>query len=286
MNTLYRVRPCACCRALRRYTNCSIRNALLTHTSKTATVYNRQNTLRGHSVTNTGTLYGIGVGPGDPELLTLKAVRILGEVDVIFAAASTKNDYSTAYAIAAPHLKQDVRCIQLGFPMTKDEAELETAWKANAKIVAEVLDKGENAAFLTLGDPLTYSTYGYLQRTLLAQNPDLRLRAVPGITSFHAAASKIGLVLVESKESLLVTSGVADLARLEEQINVCDNAVILKAYKNFEEIKELLTRLRLADKTVLVSRLGMDDESILMDIKDAPKKPHYFSLALVKKNNK
>jgi precorrin-2/cobalt-factor-2 C20-methyltransferase len=235
-------------------------------------------------VTKKGTLYGIGVGPGDPELLTLKAVRVLGQVDVIFAAASTKNDYSTAYSIAKPHLKEGVRIVRLGFPMTKDQDALDEAWAENARLVAEVLDSGRDAAFLTLGDPLTYSTYGYLQRTLLEMNPDLRLRAVPGITSFHAAAARIGLVLCESKESLLITSGVADPAHLEEQLNTADNAVILKAYKNFDEIRALLTKLRLADTTVLVSRLGMDDESILMDIKDAPKQPHYFSLALVKRN--
>jgi precorrin-2/cobalt-factor-2 C20-methyltransferase len=235
-------------------------------------------------VTKKGTLYGIGVGPGDPELLTLKAVRVLGQVDVIFAAASTKNDYSTAYSIAKPHLKDGVRIVRLGFPMTKDQDALDAAWAENARLVAEVLDDGHDAAFLTLGDPLTYSTYGYLQRTLLAMNPDIRLRAVPGITSFHAAAARIGLVLCESKESLLITSGVADPVRLEEQLNTADNAVILKAYKNFDDIRALLTKLRLADTTVLVSRLGMDEESILMDIKDAPKQPHYFSLALVKRN--
>jgi precorrin-2/cobalt-factor-2 C20-methyltransferase len=237
-------------------------------------------------VTLKGILYGIGVGPGDPELLTLKAVRTLGEVDVIFAAASTKNDYSTAYSIAKPHLKKDVRAIQLGFPMTKDKDKLDAAWKENAEVVAEVLNRGENAAFLTLGDPLTYSTYGYLQRTLLDIAPDTHLETVPGITSFHAAAAKIGLVLAESKESLLITSGVADPEKLERQLDVADNAVILKAYKNFEEIRETLERLRLDDKTVLVSRLGMEGESILMDIKDAPAVPHYFSLALVKKNRK
>lgn len=237
-------------------------------------------------MTTKGTLYGIGVGPGDPELLTLKAVRALGEVDVIFAAASTKNDYSTAYAIAKPHLKDGVRVEQLGFPMTKDQDELEAAWRRNAAVVAAVLNRGENAAFLTLGDPLTYSTYGYLQRTLLEMDPDTRLRAIPGITSFHAAASKIGLVLAESKESLLITSGVSDPETLEAQLDAADNAVILKAYKNFEEIRGTLEKLRLSDKTVLVSRLGMDGESILMDIKDAPSKPHYFSLALVKKNRK
>ncbi|MEF2229749.1 MAG: precorrin-2 C(20)-methyltransferase [Pseudodesulfovibrio sp.] len=230
-----------------------------------------------------GILYGIGVGPGDPELLTLKAVRALGEVDVIFAAASTKNDYSTALDIARPHLRPDVRVEQLGFPMTKDKDILETAWRKNADIVSTALNQGQNGAFLTLGDPLTYSTWGYLQRTLLAMNPAIRLQAIPGITSFHAAAARIGLVLAESKESLLITSGVADPEILERQLDVADNAVILKAYKNFEEIRATLERLRLDDKTVLVSRLGMDGESILMDIKDAPATPHYFSLALVKK---
>ena len=259
---------------------------MLTHDPKKDTVCNRQNLERNELVTQTGTLYGIGVGPGDPELLTIKAVRILGEVDVIFAAASTKNDYSTAYSIAKPHLKDGVEVIRLGFPMTKDETELEAAWAENARLVGEVLNSGRDAAFLTLGDPLTYSTYGYLQRTLLERNPDLRLRAVPGITSFHAAAARVGLVLAESKESLLITSGVADPDRLEEQLESADNAVILKTYKNFEQIRDLLTRLRLADKTVLVTRLGMDDESVLMDIKDAPLNPHYFSLALVTRSRK
>jgi len=181
-------------------------------------------------------------------------------------------------------MKDNVRVEQLGFPMTKDKDELETAWQANAEIVVKVLQSGENAAFLTLGDPLIYSTYGYLQRTLLAIDPTVRLQAIPGITSFQAAASKIGLVLVESKESLLITSGVSDRDELEAQLDAAGNAVILKAYKNFEEIRNTLTRLRLDDKTVLVSRLGMDGESILMDIKDAPRTPHYFSLALIKKN--
>ncbi|MUM76222.1 precorrin-2 C(20)-methyltransferase [Pseudodesulfovibrio sp. F-1] len=235
-------------------------------------------------MTRKGTLYGIGVGPGDPELLTLKAVSALGRVDVVFAASSTKNDYSTAYGIARPHLKEGVRVEHLGFPMTKDEAELDAAWAVNARAVSQVLNQGMDAAFLTLGDPLTYSTYGYLQRTLLKIDPTIRLEAIPGITSFHAAAARIGLVLCESKESLLVTSGVSDQTNLEAQLDVADNAVILKTYKNFEQIRATLERLRLSDKTVLVSRLGMDGESILMDIRDAPATPHYFSLALVKKN--
>ncbi len=235
-------------------------------------------------MTKPGMLYGIGVGPGDPELLTLKAVRILNDADVVFAASSTKNDYSTALNIARPHMRKEVRIVQLGFPMTRDKALLRNAWETNANIVAEELRDGNNAVFLTLGDPLTYSTFGYLLNTLKRLAPELRTGVVPGITSYQAAAARVGFILAESKESLVVTSGVCDKNRLKELLDNADNAVILKTYKNFTEIRDTLNELRLDDKTVLVSRLGMENESILMDIKDAPEKPHYFSLALVRKN--
>lgn len=235
-------------------------------------------------MTQPGKLYGIGVGPGDPDLLTVKAAKVLGEVDVVFAASSTKNDYSTALGIALPHMRPDVIKRHLGFPMTKDKEELEAAWRRNAEEVAEVLRSGKNAAFLTLGDSLTYSTYGYLLKTLKRLAPELRCEAVPGITSYQAAAAKVGFILAESEESLVVSSGVCNPERLEQLLEVADNAVIMKTYKNFDDIRGSLERLRLSDKTVLVSRLGMEGESILHDIKDAPEKPHYFSLALVRKN--
>ncbi|KAB1442287.1 precorrin-2 C(20)-methyltransferase [Pseudodesulfovibrio senegalensis] len=235
-------------------------------------------------MTKPGMLHGIGVGPGDPELLTFKAVRMIHNANVVFAAASTKNDYSTALNIARPHMREDVRVVQLGFPMTRDKAVLQSAWEANARIVARELHAGNDGVFLTLGDPLTYSTFGYLQNMLKRLEPDLRIGVVPGITSYQAAAARVGFVLAESEESLVLTSGVCKKERLKELLDKADNAVILKAYKNFAEIRDTLNELRLNDRTVLVSRLGMDNESILMDIKDAPERPHYFSLALVRKN--
>ncbi len=235
-------------------------------------------------MTQSGKLYGIGVGPGDPDLLTVKAAKVLGTVDVVFAAASTKNDYSTALGIARPHMRKDAVVRHLGFPMTKDKAELETAWEKNAEEVAEVLRNGNTAAFLTLGDSLTYSTYGYLLNTLKKLDPSLPCEAVPGITSYQAAAAKVGFILAESEESLVISSGVCSSQRLEELLRTADNAVIMKTYKNFGDIRHSLEKLRLSDKTVLVSRLGMEGESILHDIRDAPEKPHYFSLALVRKN--
>ena len=136
-----------------------------------------------------GHLYGIGVGPGDPELLTIKAANVLGRVDLILAASSTRNDDSLALDIARPHLKQGTRVIRLGFPMSRDEDTLQSAWVENARLVLKELEAGHDAAFITLGDPLLYSTFAYLLRTLRTLAPDQEVTVVPGITSFQAVAA-------------------------------------------------------------------------------------------------
>ncbi len=233
-----------------------------------------------------GTLYGIGVGPGDPELLTMKAARLLGTVDVIFAAASTKNDYSTAHGIAAPHLRPDARTVMLKFPMTRDKAVLAAAWAENAETVAAVLDAGQSGAFLTLGDPLIYSTFGYLMRTLKALRPDARIAIVPGITSYQASAARTETILCESGENLLLLSGVRDTDSLRTMLAQADNSVILKTYRNFDEIKQVLGDVGKNGETVFVSRLGMEGEHIARNIAEAPEKPHYFSHLLIPKANR
>ncbi|UZP67136.1 precorrin-2 C(20)-methyltransferase [Desulfovibrio mangrovi] len=238
-----------------------------------------------HSAT-TGTLYGIGVGPGDPDLLTLKAAKILGTVDVIFAAASTKNDYSTALQIAAPHLRKDVETMMLGFPMTRDKAALAIAWQDNAKAVAEVLNSGRSGAFLTLGDPLIYSTFGYLMRTLTELCPDANIEVVPGITSYQASAAHTRTILCESGENLLLLSGVRDTDSLHAMLAQADNSVILKTYRNFGAIRQVLDATGKKGETVFISRLGMEGEQIIRNIADAPEKPHYFSHLLIPKSKK
>ena len=126
-----------------------------------------------------GTLYGVGVGPGAPDLLTLRAVNVLRAVDVILAAASPRNDYSAALDTARPHLRPDARLLRLEFPMTRDAGVLREAWLKAAQAAREVLEGGESAAFLTIGDPLIYSTFGYLLRALreiAAKEPAFRCR--------------------------------------------------------------------------------------------------------------
>ncbi len=234
-------------------------------------------------MTRYGTLYGIGVGPGDPELITLKAVHRLQKVDVVFAAASTKNEASLAQSIAAPHLRPGVEVIRLNFPMTRDQAVLAKAWRANADLVAGLLGQGKSAAFLTLGDPLTYSTFGYLLRTLNGLLAEIPVVVIPGITSYQAAAAFTGRVLAESGESLAVVSGVASEEELTRILSVADSAVILKAYKNLPAIRRVLTRLGLADSAVFVTRLGHEGQEVITDLANVPDTPSYFSLVLVRR---
>ena len=233
--------------------------------------------------TQYGTLYGIGVGPGDPELITLKAVNRLRQVHVVFAAASTKNEASLALSIASPHVGENAEIVRLDFPMTRDQELLDAAWRANADTVAAHLAKGRDAAFLTLGDPLTYSTFGYLLRTLNGLLSEIPVVVIPGITSYQAAAAHTGRVLAESGESLAVVSGVAEEDELERILSAADSAVILKAYKNMPTIRRVLAKLGLADSCVFVTRLGHEGEEVITGLSDVPDRPSYFSLLLVRR---
>ncbi|MGD8387371.1 MAG: precorrin-2 C(20)-methyltransferase [Desulfobacteraceae bacterium] len=233
---------------------------------------------------DTGTLYGIGVGPGDPELITLKAVRALQSVDVVFTAASSKNRYSIAVEIVSPHLKDGIPIVRLDFPMTRDRESLNRAWHENAEIVRKELSQGRNAALITLGDPMTYSTFGYLMRTLKEESPEYSIRVIPGITSYQAAAAAAERVLAEGEESFTVVSGALGPQKLREVVNHTDNVVMLKVYRNYREILEALSDLDLTRHSILVSRCGFDGEQVIASLADLPDEvPPYLSLLLIKK---
>ncbi|MDL2280220.1 precorrin-2 C(20)-methyltransferase [Desulfovibrio sp. OttesenSCG-928-G11] len=228
-----------------------------------------------------GLLYGVGVGPGDPELLTLRAVRVLNEVSVLFAAASPKNEDSLALSIAAPHLRAGVKVLRLDFPMTRDSAILREAWERNASTVLDVLHSGRDGAFLTLGDPLIYSTFGYLMRAVLDMDPNIEVRIVPGVTSFQEAAARSRTVLCQGAENLLLLSGINGAQRLDQALEAADSAVILKAYKNAAEIAAVAGRGGRAERALFASRLGLEGEVIEQGCAALQKEPHYLSLLLL-----
>jgi len=232
-----------------------------------------------------GKLYGIGVGPGDPDLLTLKAVKVLQKVSVVFTAASSKNDYSLALEIARAHIPADVRVRSLAFPMTRDIAAKKAAWAANADIVADYLHQGRDAAFLTLGDSLTFSTFGYLLRQIRDRYPDLDVETVPGITSYQASAAALNMPLVEGEESLLVLSGAEGGSRLREQTFSPDNVVFMKAYRNVPSICEALDEAGMLGQAAGVVSCSLPGEELIRDVKDLLRRePNYWTLIIAKKS--
>lgn len=229
----------------------------------------------------TGTLFGIGVGPGDPDLIPVKAVRILSTVNRVFTAASTKNDYSLAVNIARPHLAENSVIEKLDFPMSKDKALMEAAWQQHARRIATILETGRSAAFLTLGDPLTYSTYGYILRHLQTDWPHLPVQTVPGITSYQAAAAAVNRPLVEGEQSLLIMSGVHGGERFQRLAEKPDSVVFLKAYRNVEGIYRALEAADMLAGSVAVAHCSRESEKIYTDLRTlARQKPNYWTLIM------
>jgi len=232
-----------------------------------------------------GILYGIGVGPGDPDLLTLKAVKVLKEVAHVFAASSSKNDYSLAHDIVGEHIPASTPVEQLAFPMTFSSDRLEDAWDSNCDRVVEVLRQGKDVAFLTLGDPLTFSTFIYLMRKVRSRAPDARVWVVPGITSFQAAAACAGEPLAEGEEIVSIISGAKGGERLKEVIATSDSVVLLKAYKYLPEILNEVDEAGLRESCCFISRCGLDGEVIERDFETLRRmdRPNYLSLMIIKR---
>ncbi|MCJ7617836.1 MAG: precorrin-2 C(20)-methyltransferase [Desulfobacterales bacterium] len=233
--------------------------------------------------TKTGTLYGIGVGPGDPELITIKASKILNKVDVVFAAASTKNSYSLAVSIAGPHIPETTLVKKLSFPMTINKKETERAWKDNARTIIKELELGKDVAFLSLGDCMTYSTYGYILKHIRKTASHVNIKTIPGITSYQAAASCLNVPLVEGEESLLIVSGARGGEHLRQLSVKPECVVFLKAYRNIKDIDSAINESGLYSHSVGVLNCGHPEEEIVTDIKELSKRqPNYWTLIIAK----
>ena len=229
-----------------------------------------------------GKLYGIGIGPGDPELLTLKGARILAECDVIFTVISQHVSESVSGAVVEA-VRPKGRVERLTFSMSRDPAERQAMLAANAQRIADELVQGRTCAYTTLGDTLTYSTYGYMLKILRQTLPGLEVETVPGVTSFATLAARADAVLVENTEDLRVVP--AFKASMAESIEFPkgSSTVLLKTYRSRNA---LIRRLRQEkDLEVLYGeRLTMEGEFISRDLDEIEARPEcYFSLMLVRR---
>lgn len=234
-------------------------------------------------MTDRGKFYGIGVGPGSPDLLTLKAVDLLKRIPVIFVPVKVQGESSCAMEIIAPFLDgQEVR--ELIFPMTRDTKELEKGWELAAEDVFAVLNEGKDAAFITLGDSVLYSTYTYLLDALLRIEPDLAVETIPGITSFSAAAALLNRALTCGQDALAVVPATRGMEFLKMALDNFENVVLLKVAPVLDEVLDLLRELGRLDDAVFISRCGMPGQVMLDNLSLPREIPRdYFSLILVGK---
>lgn len=229
-----------------------------------------------------GTFYGIGVGPGDPELLTVKAIHAIEKADVLIAPKTEKKEGSVALSIAKPYLREDIEIVYQVFPMVTNFAESTSAWEANKAEILSLLQQGKNVAFLTLGDPMFYSTYIYVFRLL--EPTGVHIETIPGVPAFCALGSALGYPLVEGNDILSIVPATAGPEKIAALLPHTDNVVMMKVYKNFKEVVKLLSQNHLAKQAMMVSRCGLPDEERIDDIEAAKdKKVNYLSTILTRK---
>jgi precorrin-2/cobalt-factor-2 C20-methyltransferase len=212
--------------------------------------------------------YGIGVGPGDPELLTVKAASVLAGCSNVFVPKARTGSESVALEIARKYLRPDARVRELVFPMTPDQDVLEQRWRESAEVIAPVLEAGSDACFLTLGDPMVYSTYIYLLRALQQRMPGLKTKTVAGITSFCAAAAATQFVLGEGKELITIVPTSDDMAILRKAFESHGTVVLMKIGKRLRDILAVLEECHLIEHSVFVSRAGLEGERVETNLRN------------------
>jgi len=239
-----------------------------------------------------GRFIGIGVGPGDPELITLKAVKALQAADIICIPKSHANKPSLAFTMVKNILEEREKApeiLELIFPMTKDELGNKALWTKNAGIIAEKVASGKVIAFITLGDPMFYSTFIYLYQSLKEEYPKLQLEIIPGVTSLTACAASAKIPLAEKEEVVSVIPSDFDTKLIEETAKHADNLVFIKCAYRLKELIPIIERSGFKENSTiaLVRRCTMPEEEVLVgklsDVQNWKICEDYFSVAIIKK---
>lgn len=231
-----------------------------------------------------GTFYGIGVGPGDPELITLQGKKILERCRYVFVPKARRKAESIALSIAKESIPPDSTIQEVVFPMVTDKTTLKNHWNVAATDIVELLSKGNDVAFLTLGDASLYSTHIYLVRALKERLPELEVVTVPGIAAFSAVAALTGFPVGEGKSPVAIIPTSDDFTQIEQAIGLGGTVVLMKVGKRLAEILDLLGKHELLSRSVFVARAGLDGERIETDLENLDvQDPHlgYLSVILV-----
>lgn len=225
----------------------------------------------------TGTAYGLGVGPGDPELLTLKALRILRDAPVVAFPAPDHGD-SLTRAIVAPHLSNGRTEIAIRVPMTVQRFPAQEVYDRAAKELGAHLDAGRDVAVLCEGDPFLYGSFMYLFARLAERYP---VEVVPGVSSLTACAATLGAPLAARNDVLAVIPAPLDEDDLRQRLAAADAAAIVKIGRHFTKVRAVLSDLGLLDRSRYIEHATMENQRILPLDQVDPAAVPYFSMILV-----
>ena len=229
--------------------------------------------------------YGIGTGPGDRTLVTIKAVNTIKMLDILYTPEPKKGGDSLALSIVKEYVPDTVEIKQRHFPMNNDSVEKMASWDAIAAEIKADVKAGKEVGFITLGDPMIYSTYVYIMERLM---DEIEVETIPGISSFSNIASNQNFPLVMDTDPLMVIPCTMEEEKIDAALQTYDCFVLMKVYKNFKEIVQKLEKYDLIDSAILVSNSSQEREVVYKDLRDVhlQEKISYFSTILVNRNNK
>lgn len=217
-------------------------------------------------MTEPGVLYGVGVGPGDPGLVTVAGAELISKTKKIFVPIARIKSESLALDIARRYVSDDAEVVGLVFPMVTDKDELSRRWDESAGMIAAALSTGEDACFVTLGDPLLYSTYIYLLRALEKALPGAKVVTIPGVTAFSAVAALTSFPVGEAKEPVTIIPAADDLGAAREAMERGGTVVLMKVGKRLQRIMDLLEEQGVLENAVFVSNAGMENQRVETDL--------------------
>lgn len=234
----------------------------------------------------------VGCGPGDPELLTVKAASLLKNADVIYAPTAREGKPSIALSIVQKYVNATAKVVDLIFPMVKNREQTRLYWRRNAEQIAEAAKMGKNVVYLTVGDPSLYSTWIYIQREITSRYPEIHLKIIPGIPSVFAFAAQAKISLAEGDETLGIIPACYDLEKVKRTANSCDTLVFLKDGRHFGEVIEMLGSAGFSDDSMITMAQDVSaGEEVLKrnSLKEIRQNKvtteKYFSLMVAKRKN-
>ncbi len=234
---------------------------------------------------NHGTLYGVGVGPGDPELVTVKAYRLMQTAPVIAYPNKRMGGKSYALEIVERYVNPSEKTmLGLVFPMIKDEDVLLRHWEDTVEKVWSYLRQGQDVVFATEGDPMLYSTFIHMSRLMRQEHPEAEVVSIPGVSSVNAAASRLGVPLADGDEVVAIVPANRDLTRMRQALLTHDCVVFLKVAKVMDDMIDLLGELQLIDNAMVCTKVTSAGEHVWKNVRELQGASlNYLTLMVVRK---